>query len=134
MDIIALAREIGKEIQKDERFLRAHVAMQAANEDEQLQGLIGQYNIKRDLLENELREQNRDDDKVKVYQQELNGLYVSIMKNEKMAAYNEARGDFDVLIRRVNAIIEQSANGEDPETADYIESCAGNCSACSGCQ
>ena len=134
MDIIGLAREIGKEIQKDERYLKMRVALQAADEDEKLQDLIGQYNLKRMSLQNELQKQDRDEDKVKAFQQELNGLYASVMKNQSMAAYNEAKQDFDLLMRRVNAILTQSAEGEDPETADYTESsCGGNCSSCAGC-
>ncbi len=134
MDIIGLTREIGKEIQKDERYLKMRIALQAADEDEKLQDLIGQYNLKRMSLQNELQKQDRDEDKVKTFQQELNGLYASVMKNPSMAAYNEAKKDFDLLMRRVNAILSQSAEGGDPETADYAESsCGGNCSSCAGC-
>lgn len=51
-----------------------------------------------------------------------------------MIAYNEAKAEIDTLLRRVNAIIEQSASGADPETADYVEhSCGGECGSCSGC-
>lgn len=134
MDIIGLTREIGKEIQKDERYLKMRIALQAADEDDKLQDLIGQYNLKRMSLQNELQKQDRDEDKVKTFQQELNGLYASVMKNPSMAAYNEAKQDFDLLMRRVNAILSQSAEGGDPETADYTESsCGGNCSSCAGC-
>ena len=44
------------------------------------------------------------------------------MKNENMAAYNMARQELDALLNRVNAIIMQSAQGEDPDTTDYQES------------
>lgn len=134
MDIINLAREIGKELQKDERYLKMRIALQAADEDEKLQDLIGQYNLKRMSLQNELQKQDRDEEKVKAFQQELNGLYASVMKIPSMAAYNEAKKDFDLLMRRVNAILSQSAEGGDPETADYTESsCGGNCASCAGC-
>lgn len=134
MDIIEQAREIGKAIQKDDRYLKMRVAIQNADEDKELQDLIGQYNLKRMSLENELQKKDRDDDKVKAYQQEMNAVYMSIMKNPRMDAYNQAKGDFEGLMQRVNAIIEQSANGGDPETADYEEhSCGGNCSSCGGC-
>lgn len=134
MDIIEQAREIGKAIQKDDRYLKMRLAIQNADDDKELQNLIGQYNLKRMSLENELQKKERDEDKVKVYQQEMNAVYMSIMKNSHMDAYNQAKGDFEILMRRVNAIIEQSANGEDPDTADYEEhSCGGNCSSCGGC-
>ena len=134
MDIINSAREIGKELQKDERYLKMRIALQAADEDEKLQDLIGNYNLKRMSLQNELQKPERDEDKVKAFQQELNGLYASVMKNPSMAAYNEAKKDFDLLMRRVNAILSQSAEGGNPETADYTEpACGGNCASCAGC-
>jgi cell fate (sporulation/competence/biofilm development) regulator YlbF (YheA/YmcA/DUF963 family) len=133
-NIIEQARAIGKAIQKDERYLKTQLALQAADEDKELQDLIGQYNLKRMSIQNEMQKPERDEEKLRAYQTELNSLYETIMKNPRMIAYNEARKDFDLLLRRVDAIISQSANGVDPDTADYQESsCSGNCGSCSGC-
>ena len=44
-----------------------------------------------------------------------------------------AKQEMDTLLKRVNAIIMQSAEGEDPETTDYVESCGGDCGSCGGC-
>lgn len=134
MDIIQMARDLGKEIQKDERYLNMQVAVQNTDKDAKLQDLIGQYNLKRMSLESEIQKPDRDQDKIQAYQQELNGLYESIMKIPSMIAYNNAKVQMDTLLRRVNAIIEQSASGADPDTADYVEhSCGGECGSCSGC-
>lgn len=134
MDIISLAREIGKEIQKDERYLKVRVAQQSADEDPQLQDLIGRFNLKRLDLDNESQKDESDPERVRALNQELRGLYEQVMKNPRMSAYNEARGEFDTLLKRVNAIISLSSEGENPETADYEESaCAGNCASCAGC-
>ncbi|MBE6823086.1 MAG: YlbF family regulator [Ruminococcaceae bacterium] len=134
MDIISLAREIGKEIQKDERYLKMHVAQQNADEDQQLQQMIGEFNLKRIAINTESQNANADPEKIQTLNQELRAVYEQIMKNPRMTAYNEAKKDFDTLLKRVNAIISLSAEGEDPETADYEEhSCGGNCSSCSGC-
>jgi cell fate (sporulation/competence/biofilm development) regulator YlbF (YheA/YmcA/DUF963 family) len=134
MDIIQMTRDLGKEIQKDERYLKMQLAIQNTDNDGNLQDLIGQYNLKRMSLESEAGKQDRDQEKIRVYQQELNGLYETIMKIPSMIAYNEAKTRMDDLLRRVDAIIEQSANGADPETADYVEhSCGGECGSCSGC-
>ena len=135
MDIIGKTREIGRELQQDERYLKMRIALQAADEDAGLQDLIGRYNLKRMSLQRELQQQERDEEKVRALQQELNGLYVSVMKNPIMASYNEAKKDFDLLMRRINAILSQSAEGGDPETADYTEpACGGDCSSCAGCR
>jgi cell fate (sporulation/competence/biofilm development) regulator YlbF (YheA/YmcA/DUF963 family) len=134
MDIIEQTREIGKEIQKDERYLKMQIAIQNADADKELQDLIGQYNLKRMSLQNEMQLQNRDENKVKAYRMAMDSLYGSIMKNNNMIEYNSAKEDLEKLMRRVNAILEQSVNGGDPETADYDEhACGGNCAACGGC-
>lgn len=133
MDIIELAREIGKELQKNEQYIKMNMAMQKLDADEAMQNLIGQYNLRRMSLGTEMNKTDRDNDKIQAYQQEMNSLYESIMANGDMTAYQEAKQEVDHILQRVNAIIEKSANGEDPETADYTESCGGNCSSCGGC-
>lgn len=134
MDIIEMARDLGREIQKDERYLKMQLAVQNTDGDEKLQDLIGQYNLKRMALQEEGRKSGRDQQKLQAYSQELNALYETIMKIPSMAAYNGAKAELDGLIRRVSAIIEQSAGGGNPDTADYVESsCGGDCGACSGC-
>lgn len=134
MDVIELAREIGKEIQKDERYLKMQLAIQSTDKDAALQDLIGQYNLKRMALDTEVQKPERDQEKVQAYSQELRGLYAKIMENPSMAVYQQSKGELDHLLQRVQAIVTQSANGEDPETTDYVESsCGGNCSSCGGC-
>lgn len=134
MDIIGQARAIGKSIQQDDRYLKMQIAVQNADEDKELQNLIGQYNLKRMSIQNEMQQAERNEEHLKSYQQEMNALYEMIMKNPHMSAYNEAKTGLEELMRRINAIITQSANGADPETADYEESsCGGDCTSCAGC-
>ena len=134
MDVIELAREIGKEIQKDDRYLKMQLAIQNTDKDTVLQDLIGQYNLKRMSLDTEVQKSESDQEKVQAFSQELRALYAKIMENQSMAVYQQAKGELDHLLQRVQAIVTQSANGEDPETTDYVESsCGGNCSSCGGC-
>ncbi len=133
MDIITMARELGKAIQADERYLALQVAKQNSDDDAALQELIGEFNLKRLALSNEANKEDRDEDKLQKLNLELREVYTHVMENDNMAAYNVAREEMDALLRRVNAIINQSAEGEDPETTDYAESCGGNCASCGGC-
>lgn len=134
MDIIAMAREIGKEIQKDDRYLKMQLAVQATDGDQGLQDLIGQYNLKRMALDAEVQKGERDAEKVRTYSRELDGLYETIMKIPSMIAYTGAKAELDGLIQRIHAIVDQSAGGADPETADFEPSCGGDCSSCAGCR
>ena len=60
MDVIATARELGKAIQQDERFIRMMAAQQTNDDDEQLQKLIGDFNLKRVDLNSEVSKAERD--------------------------------------------------------------------------
>ncbi len=134
MDIIELSREFGKEIQKDQRFLNMRIAQQNADEDTELQDVIGQFNLKRIAIDTESHNEEADPQRLQVLNQELRAIYDDAMGRPNMIAYNAAREEFDALLKRVNAIISLSADGEDPETADYEESaCTGSCSSCAGC-
>lgn len=134
MDIIEMARNIGREIQKDSRYTNMQSAVEKTNADAALQDLIGKFNLKRMSIEEEAKKTEHDNDKMQAYQNEMNAVYDKIMKNENMIAYSAANSELEKLLQRVNAIIVQSANGADPDTADYTaSSCGGNCSSCGGC-
>lgn len=134
MDIIALSREIGKEIQKDQKYLDLIAARNSSDNDAELQAAIGEFNLKRMAINNEAQKEDRNEDKLKELNEELRHVYAQIMKNENMTAYNNAKTELDNLVQRVSAIISMSAEGDDPETCDYdSSSCGGNCSSCGGC-
>lgn len=133
MDIIELSREIGRQLQKDEKYIALGIAKQTSDEDEVLQKLIGDFNLKRLAINNEASKPDRSDEKLQSLNKELREIYSQIMQNENMIAYNNAKNEFDTLVQRVLAIISQSAEGDDPETTDYSPSCTGSCSTCSGC-
>lgn len=132
--IIELAREIGKEIQKDERYIKFQLAKQATDEDKELQNLIGEFNLKRMAISNEVSKADRNEEKLQKYNQEMRSAYAKIMSNENMINYNDTKAEFDMILTRVTAIIQKSSEGEDPETADYTPSeCTGSCESCGGC-
>lgn len=134
MDIIQLAREIGKEIQQDESYIKMRIALQVSEEDEELQNLIGEFNNKRMAVNNEASKTDRNDEKLQELNREMRRIYAEVMRNEHMANYNKAKQEFQVKLQRVLAIINNSADGDDPETTDYSPSCTGSCATCGGCR
>ncbi len=79
-------------------------------------------------------QKERDQEKLSKLNTEMREAYSQIMSNENMIAYNDAKAAFDVVANRVLAIVQQSAEGADPETADYSQSsCSGSCATCGGC-
>lgn len=134
MNVIELARELGKALQADERYIAYHEAKLANDNDEELQALIGEFNMKRMQLNALMSKTERDTDKINEMNNELRLLYGKVMGNEKMVAYNNAKADVDDLLDQVNNIITASANGEDPATCPaVVHKCSGSCSTCGGC-
>ena len=134
MDMIELARELGREIQKDQRFLDVQVARQQSDEDEGLQKAIGEFNLKRMSINNEAQKSERDEEKLQKLNDELRTVYAEIMQNEHMTGYNTAKSELDALVQRITAIVTLCADGENPDTCDYdAASCGGDCGSCGGC-
>ena len=134
MDIIEKARELGKLIQQEESYIALQKAQADADADMDLQNLIGDFNMKRMSINNEASKKDKDRDKLALLNSQMREDYSKIMSNKNMIAYNEAKDAFDMVANRVLAIVQQSAEGADPETADYsTSSCSGSCSTCGGC-
>ncbi len=134
MTTIELARELGKSLQKEERYLNLQIAQQNSDEDKALQEAIGEFNLKRMAINNEAQKENRDEDKLQALNMELREIYGNIMQNENMTAYNNAKTELDTLVQRAIGIITLCAEGEDPETCEHTPaSCGGSCSSCAGC-
>lgn len=133
-NLIEMAKEMGEAIQMDQRFIRTQMAQAAADEDEALQGLIGEFNLKRLAVNNEYSKEEKDDAKIRELDMELREIYGRLMENENMKAYQAAKAELDEVLGRVNRILTLSAQGEDPQKADVeLSGCSGNCSSCAGC-
>lgn len=133
MDLIALARQLGHAIQDEKAYKDLKTAQTAADNDKDLQDLIGEFNLKRMAINNEACKEDRSEEKLQALNVEMRELYTKIMSNENMSAYNNAKTELDTVLQRVLAIITQSAEGEDPDTADYSANCTHDCSTCGGC-
>ena len=134
MDIITKARELGKEIQADERYVAYMAAKNKSDNDSALQEMINEFNLLRMNLSTEINKgADADEDKKADLDKQIRDLYAKIMSNENMTAYAAAKEELDEAIRKVSTIIMMSAEGADPETCDVEHSCGGNCSSCGGC-
>ena len=132
-DIITLARQLGHAIQGEDFYKNLQTAKTAADSDETLQNLIGEFNLKRMNINNEACKTDRNEETLRTLNQEMRAVYADIMAHPAMVAYNDAKQEFDHVLQRVVAIITQSAEGEDPDTTDYVEDCTHDCSTCGGC-
>ena len=61
MDILmAMAKEMGAALQQDDRYVALQMAQAKADEDKDLQDLIGEFNLKRMALMTEDEKEERD--------------------------------------------------------------------------
>jgi len=116
MDVIKAARELGKAIQADERYIEYAAAKKANDEDIELQGLIGKLNILQMSYQNESEKENSDEKKLEQWDADFRKTYTEVMLTPKM---------------------RECVNGADPETAEPVQAdgggCTGSCSTCGGC-
>ena len=131
MDIIKMARELGKAIQEDDRYLALRLATQS-NEDQALQDMIGEFNLKRVSLNQEVQKADKDQEKLNQLDREIKELYQKIMSYPKMVVYNGAKKEVDSMMNYINRILVMSVNGEDSVEMSDV-SCTGSCSTCGGC-
>ena len=133
MDIIEMARELGKALQQDERYQKLDTARKNNDADVVLQNMIEDFNVKRVALGAAMNETPKDDKKVANLNHELQQLYGEIMANEHMLAFNEAKQEVDKVLNFITQILSGSVNGQDPDEIEEYAGCSGSCESCGGC-
>ena len=133
-DVIQIARELGAALQEDARYKALMQARKANDEDEQLQKLIGEFNIIMLNAQQEAEKEDKDEAKLQAYNEQYVEAYKTIMDKENMQAYQAAQSELEAVVNTINGIIAMSLNGEDPATCDPdAQNCTHDCSTCGGC-
>ena len=78
-DIITLARQLGHAIQGEDFYKNLQTAKTAADSDETLQNLIGEFNLKRMNINNEACKTDRNEETLRTLNQEMRAVYADIM-------------------------------------------------------
>ncbi len=135
MDVIALARQLGKAIQEDERYIDYSNAKELNDADEELQKLIGEFNLIRQnlIMETEKPEEEQDAEKIAELNAKAQSAYTAVMTNENMANFTMAKAGMDKMMNAINTIITHAVAGDDPLTCPTETACSGSCSTCGGC-
>lgn len=114
MDCIDLFKRAAMALQTDSRYLAMDQARKMNDKDEELQNLIGEFNLARMDLNNEIGKPERSDERIAELNQKVNDLYGKIMADDGMVAYNEAKRDCEALVNYIDAIINTAMNGGTP--------------------
>lgn len=133
MDIITMARELGKAVQQEEAYKNYMAAKEANDNNEELQKLIGDFNLTRMNLNQEMSNPEKTEEKIRELDEKLKSIYAQIMGDDGMMAFNTAQNELEQLVSEVQQIIAMCANGEDPDTCEVQHGCSGSCESCGGC-
>ena len=133
MDIMEMARELGKALQNDDRYIAYSLSKQACDNDEELQKQISSFDDLRSQLNTEIIKEDKDTDKIKELDQSIKDTYQKIMSNRNMVVFTGAQSALESLVSNINQIITLCANGEDPATCEPSTGCSGSCATCGGC-
>mgnify|MGYP004639752771 FL=1 len=135
MTCIEMFKKAAVAMQTDERYIELDAARRANDADEELQNLIGDFNLARMDLNNELSMDERNDERISELNEKINQTYTQVMNHPGMKRYNEAKAAAEQLVNHSDAIINTALNGGDPMPveAPAAGGCSGSCSSCSGC-
>ncbi len=134
MDTIELFKKAAAALQTDARYLALDAARRAADEDQELQDLIGEFNLANMDLKNEMAKEDRSDERMSELNQKVSSLYTQAMNHPRMQEFNAAKAEAEGMIAYIDAIINTAMNGGDPMTVEEpTGGCTGSCSSCAGC-
>ena len=134
-DFIAEFKKLCVQLQKEDVAIYFEQAKKMNDMDQELQELIGKFNLAKFNLNIEKNKQEgKDYTVISKYEAELSDLYEEIMANDSMVAYSEAKADVDRLVQHTQAILTCVFNGGNPMLVELPDAgCTGSCSSCSGC-
>ena len=98
MDCIDLFKRAAMALQTDSRYLALDQARKMNDSDEELQNMIGEFNLARMDLNNEIGKTERNDARIAELNEKVNALYGQIMNDEGKVAYNEAKRECELLV------------------------------------
>ena len=131
--IIAMTRSLAKSLQLDVRYEALRKARENNADNKVLQDAIGDFNLARLNLNNELGKEKADDAKVAKFNQDVQDAYDAVTQNPGMIAYYDAKEEVDKLMNYVLAILNGTVNGSDPDEIEEPDDCTHDCSTCGGC-
>ena len=130
---VRLAREMAKAYQDSDLFKELMALRERNDNDQQLQNDIAKFNLLRMKMENENAKEDRDEDVLDLYSEQLRDVYEVIMNNENMAKYSALSQKLERLQNYIFAIARAGFTGEDADAVSEQDACTHDCSTCGGC-
>ena len=129
MSIESALRELGKEIQKDERFIALQAAAKVNDADENLQQQMQEMQLISLKYQQEAEKgEEASQERIQKFQEDYQKLYTEIMAGENMQNYSSAASEMEKMAQYISGMIGLFFDGQDAETCELPPQ-----DACGGC-
>lgn len=127
--IIEKAKELGELLKQSEQYKSYQVIKAEYEADSELQKLIGEFNLKKMAVMNEMqKEENSDGEKLKALQDDMRKAYAAAMSNGTMTKYMKTKEIFENMVNDMYSIINYAITGVKSNGCD-----GSHCDSCGGC-
>ncbi len=131
LQIVALAKQLGKELQECEKFKEYMAAKKDFLENDELKTKLSEFKVQKALLDKQAELENADEVVIDAIGARAELLYREINENPVFVRFQNAEQEFNMLLGAVNTTIGSFL--KDPDEVSASGSCSGNCSSCKGC-
>lgn len=135
MSLESALRELGKEIQADERFAALQKAAAANDADETLQNQMQEMQLLSLKYQQEAQKgEDASEERISELQEQYQAIYEKVMEGENMKNYSAAAAEMEQMAQYISKMIGLFFDGQDPATCEISpEDCTHDCSTCGGC-
>lgn len=126
--IFQKTRELGEALLESECYQRMKAAEDKAMRNEEAAKLMSTLLERRGEIQKLMQETNPDPGALKRVSDEMDAIQEKLQLIDDIVELTQARGEFTGLINQVNQVLQFIVTGHMDDG-----SCAGDCSACSGC-
>lgn len=131
LQIVELAKQLGKEIANCEKFKEYKEAKKAFTECDELKTKLSEFKVQKALLDKQAELQNADEVVIDAIGARAELLFREINDHPVFQRFQTAEQEFNMLVGAVNTTIDSFL--ADPEEKKATGACSGDCSGCKGC-
>ncbi len=142
MEIIELAKQLGKKLTESDEYIAFCKTRDICKENKLLKQKLDEFKVQKAVLDVESEKEDKDEMLCDAINARVETLYKEIMENEQMKAYNKAEEDLNLLMTAINMTITSFISPENLKTNSAFEGddsddtdgeCTHNCATCRGC-
>jgi len=133
--IIEKAQELGIALSESTEFHRMMEAKDAMDKHEHIQGMMREYNQKREDIVNLMQGEDVGKNEMMELSHQIDDIQGNLMTHPVFLEMIEAQQGFQSLMQQVNRTIAACIGLDDSDIDDSPEDgCSGSCSSCAGCK